>query len=287
MSLSIDPGMRSLLMHKTHRLATCWKITRTDGTVFRFTSHDTELVLSDSQTYTPVGGLNESAHRKESGLREQAKEYNGVISSSAITYEDLRGGKWREAAIVEYLVDWRYPWAGSFYENHFWIDDTNFDGEMWKADVVGLGRLLKPKIGGVCSRTCEYDFGDTNCGVSKATHTYSPLSVSTVLDSRLSFEVSGLIGVFGDDYFNLGYVEFSSGNNDGLVGEVLDYDESDRQIDLILPMPYDIQLTDTLSLVAGCDKQKTTCVTKFSNGINFGAEPYVPGTDQLFKGIAK
>jgi hypothetical protein len=47
-------------------------------------------------------------------------------------------------------------------------------------------------------------------------------------------------------------------------------------------MPYAIQIGDTFSAVAGCQKRLAEdCGTKFSNVVNFGGEPHLPGIDAL------
>ena len=40
-----------------------------------------------------------------------------------------------------------------------------------------------------------------------------------------------------------------------------------------------IEAGDTFRIVAGCDKQFTTCRTKFANVPNFRGFPHVPGND--------
>ena len=67
-----------------------------------------------------------------------------------------------------------------------------------------------------------------------------------------------------------------------LVAEVGTGDEvivSDERLTLFLSMPFPIQVGDTFSVYAGCDKRLTTCIDKFANVTNFRGEPYVPGQD--------
>ena len=53
------------------------------------------------------------------------------------------------------------------------------------------------------------------------------------------------------------------------------------QLVLALPMGKSIQVGDGFKVIAGCDKTRETCRTKFSNILNFRGEPDVPGIDQL------
>lgn len=83
-------------------------------------------------------------------------------------------------------------------------------------------------------------------------------------------------------YFDLGYVKFTSGLNNGLMGEVRSYSgPSSQTIKLFLDMPYDIQAGDTFDLFPGCDHRIQTCKGKFSNAINFRGFFSVPGQNAL------
>jgi len=48
-------------------------------------------------------------------------------------------------------------------------------------------------------------------------------------------------------------------------------------------MPRALQVGDTYSVYAGCDKLFSTCKTKFSNGVNFRGEPHIPGIDEALR----
>ena len=53
------------------------------------------------------------------------------------------------------------------------------------------------------------------------------------------------------------------------------------QLVLALPMGKSIQVGDGFKVIAGCDKTREACRTKFNNILNFWGEPDVPGVDQL------
>ena len=282
--LSLEAGMDSLRINQTHRFAMCWDILRTDTQHFRFTSHDHELVLSDDFTYSPAGGFNQTAQRKEAGLKEQNQEFSGVITSDKITVDDLRAGKFREAEVIQYLVDWRYPWAGSFQTIKYNIINTVFNGETWDAEVAGITRRLQHPVGDVLGRTCRADLGDDDCKIDLEQASYRALgSVTTITLNRRIFATTGVGTGFADDFFNHGKLVWTSGNNNGLISMVKDWINSTVTIELILPTPFDIQGGDTFTVYAGCEKIRSICVSKFNNGINFRGDPYVPGTDKVLQ----
>lgn len=55
------------------------------------------------------------------------------------------------------------------------------------------------------------------------------------------------------------------------------------QIDLQLEMPYDVQVGDTFTAIAGCNKLFSKCQS-YTNVINFGGFPHLPGRDHLVTG---
>ena len=60
-------------------------------------------------------------------------------------------------------------------------------------------------------------------------------------------------------------------------------------VTLFLPFQGTIEVDDTLTIYAGCDKTLdgvNGCITKFDNILNRQAEDYVPGTAYIIQGPA-
>lgn len=265
---------------QSHRHARLWWIRRTDGFDLHLTDHDHTLTF-DLFDYTPIGGLDATAIRKQAALEEQNFETRGVLSSSAITFDDLRAGRFREAEVNEYLVDWLYPWAGALQHARYWITETKFDGEKWTAQVSGIPYWLRFAVGHVYSRNCDADLGDARCGVA-----LGPLqettTVTTVNDDRIEVRASGLSST-SDDYWNDGTLTWISGPNINVESKVRDYTNSTKTIRLYLRTPFPISATDSFVLSPGCDKTRATCIAKFSNVVNFRGEESIPGTDKTIE----
>jgi uncharacterized phage protein (TIGR02218 family) len=47
------------------------------------------------------------------------------------------------------------------------------------------------------------------------------------------------------------------------------------------PFAHAIEPGDAFTVTAGCDKQFTTCRTKFANAVNFRGFPHMPGPDYI------
>lgn len=265
---------------QSHRLARLWWIRRTDGFDLRLTDHDHKLTF-DLFTYTPIGGVDATAIRKAGALEEQNFEARGVISSDAITYDDLRAGRYHEAEVNEYAVDWMYPWVGQLQHTRYWITETSFDGERWTAQVSGIPYWLRFATGEVLARNCGADLGDDRCGVALAP-LQETADIGTIATDRLVFTANSIAST-SDDYWNEGTLEWISGANIGIVSKIRDYVDSSRTITLYLRTPFAMDTSDSFTMTPGCDKRKVTCSTKYANVANFRGFEFMPGTDKLIQ----
>ncbi|MDX5349975.1 MAG: DUF2163 domain-containing protein, partial [Paracoccaceae bacterium] len=102
---SLPPGLQAHLEDRTTTLAWCWRITRADGVTFGFTDHDRVLSF-DGTAFEPESGLTASEVRSGSDLSVDAQEAEGVLSSDRITETDILDGRWDNAAVELWRVNW-------------------------------------------------------------------------------------------------------------------------------------------------------------------------------------
>ncbi|MGH8566845.1 MAG: DUF2163 domain-containing protein, partial [Gammaproteobacteria bacterium] len=146
------------------------------------------------------------------------------------------------------------------------VRQTDFVGEL-----RGVMQPLQQTIGRVYSKRCDADLGDTRCGVA-----LGPFTVTgTAAANRSRFTASAVPSR------PHGKLTWTSGANVGLSMEVKSL--SGSEIRLILPMPYDIAVSDAYSVYAGCDKRQSTCIATFNNIINFRGFPFIPGQDKVLR----
>lgn len=280
MAHQIDQPLRSLMIGGLYRFATCWKIERTDGTILRFTDHDQEIDF-DGEIYKPAGFTTASARQSAENLDAQNIDFRGAITDDEITEDDLQVGRYREAEITEFLVDWRFGDVvkKAFQTRKYIVIETKYDGEVWQATLRGNLYRLEPKIGDVYTRTCRWDLGDANCAVDLGPHTQSSKTVSgiVVANRRFQSDVTG-----ADGRFIAGVLTWTTGDNNGLSFDVKYFLSAGGEIELQLSTPYAIQAGDTFSIVEGCNKLVETCRDTFDNLPNFGGFPFIPGDDDLF-----
>ena len=80
-----------------------------------------------------------------------------------------------------------------------------------------------------------------------------------------------------DSYTGGGIITWTSGLNNGLSGETKT--ATSGVITLALPMPYAVAPGDAYSVVSGCDKNRSTCISTFNNINRFRGFPDIPGVD--------
>lgn len=277
---SVSAGLASHLAQECTTLATCWKCTRLDGTVYGFTDHDQDLVV-DGVTYDAATGYTRSAIKTTGALNVDGLDLEGAFDSVAITDADLHAGKWDYAAIEVFMVNWADLTQGTLKLRRGRLGEIRSGRQIFVAELRGLTQLLQQRVGRTYGQNCDADLGDARCGVTLASYTFSG-SVTGVTSNRV-FASSGRTEA--DAYFDNGKITFTSGNNNGLAMEIKTWVNSGKTFSLYLPMPYTVQVGDTYSVVAGCRKRfAQDCVAKFSNGRNFRGFPHIPGTNRLVSG---
>lgn len=267
------------------RLASLYLFTLADGTFRQFTDHDASIEYG-GLVYTPRGGFTPTARRFQDGLRPASVDFNGPITASGVTADDLRAGLYREAQVIEAVVDWRYPFAGPYVSHYWWVEQVTYDAEKFALELAGPERFMRRRVGATISRNCARKLGDTRCAVNLAGFTTTGVIAEGTDDGdkRLVLvATSGSIGAFSDEYFTGGTVECTAGANAGLSREVRSYRADDRRFSLQVPFPFDIAAGDTFDVTAGCDKTFTTCSTKFTNSANYGGFRFMPGSDRVLQ----
>ncbi len=268
-----------------HRFATCWKIERLDGTIFRYTDYNAKLTVQ-GQVYTPVDSFLATAREAQSQLESINITAKGAVASTSFTVNDMIAGFFREAEVTEFVVDWKYPWAGILICNVYIIESLTFDGERWVGEFVGQGKRLTRPVGNVYSRNCRYTLGDQKCAFDLTTtgFTETGVSVTAVVVNRESTQFTATALTNDDNFWAQGNITWLTGANVGITTEVKIWTKIGAGFVLSIPTPFDIVATDTFTVTAGCDKTQRTCIDKFDNNINHGGFPNIPGPDKVLAG---
>ena len=270
----ISPQLEAHFEGGLTTLATCWKITREDTTELGFTDHD-ELLTIDSVDYDSIAGFTPTTVENKSNMSVDNLDVEGQVFPSKITEEDLLAGLYDYAEIEIFIVNYEDLTQGKLVVKRGRLGEVTLNSQMFQAEVRGLTQHLSQTIGDVFSPSCRAILGDSKCKVALAGFTVST-TVSEVTNNQ-TFKATALTEAAG--WYTGGEVVWTSGNNAGRRMEVKEF--ASTQVVLALPMGKSIQVGDGFDIIAGCDKTRETCQSKFSNIINFRGEPDVPGTDKL------
>lgn len=255
-----------------------WEITRTDGEVIRFTEHDRDIEY-DGETYSATASFDPSSIKSNADLAIGDMDVHGAFDTTRITAEDLLAGRYHGASFWVGELLWDDPDEGVDVLKFGWLGRVRESGGKFVAELLGPAARLQQTIGEIYSATCRATFGDSRCGynleLARTTVTV------TAVESRSVITVSGLSAPSAD-WWSVGVAQFLTGSNAGLSMDVRESDGTDIQ--LLLPMPFDIEVGDTLRMTAGCDHSLEMCRDRWGNVLNFRGEPHAPVSDDLIRG---
>ncbi len=287
---NISTALAAHYAQDTTTLASCWRVTLTNGTVLGFTSSSSNIVFPPSVTYGGIQigaqvtylaatGHIPSAVVTGSDMSVDNLEVSGILNSLTITDAALLTGIWDYAQILLFEVNWADLTMGCRIVRSGTIGQVSTGRSTFTAELRGLMQNLQQTVGRVYGDTCDATFGDARCKFNASTVT-STGTVTSVADNR-TFTASGLTAI--SEYYNFGLVTFTSGLNIGRNAEVRNWVAPNSFV-MQLEFPYNIAIGDTFSVIAGCDKSLITCEATFNNSANFRGFFTVPGMDRMVTG---
>lgn len=282
----IDSGLADHLASGATTLAWCWRITRIDGSVFGFTDHDRPLAF-DGTEFEPESGLIASEARAGSDLAVDAQDAEGVLSSDRITETDILDGRWDNAEVEVWRVNWQDTSQRVLLRRGA-VGQVRRGRMIFVAEVRSMAHVLQQTVGRVYQAACDAELGDGRCKVNLDSSAYRGTGAVLSLERSRAFVASGL-DAFDDGWFALGTVEWTSGANSGRRAEVLLHSKIGGVVTIILleePVR-PIAEGDAFVIRAGCDKQVSTCRAKFDNVSNFRGFPHIPGQDAVIRYATK
>ena len=277
---TIPSALKAHLESGATTLCWCWRLTRVDGVRFGFTDHDRDLVF-DGTTFEAESGFSASEIESSIGLDVDNLEAEGALRSDRLNEDDLAAGLFDNAAVEIFRVNWQDTGqrvlvrAGN-------IGEISRGEHAFVAEIRGLAHYLQQPKGRLYQFGCDADLGDSKCGFNLDQAAFKGTGVVLGVSDEVLFQVSGLDS-FASDWFTRGLLSWDTGANQGLKMEVKLHSQTGgvTAIELWQPMAHAIAVGDSFSITAGCDKQFTTCKSKFDNVLNFRGFPHIPGNDFL------
>ena len=279
---ALDPDFAAHLVSGVTTLAWCWRITRADGEVFGFTDHDRPLAF-DGTDFTSETGLIPSELRHGSDLAVDAQDAQGVLSSSRITEADILDGRWDNASIEVWRVNWRDV-AQRVLLRVGAIGEIRRGRVAFIAEMRSLAHLLGQQVGRSYQYTCDAELGDGRCGVDLGDPAFRGSGAVLAVRRGRVLTTADLPG-FAPRWFAGGLIEWTGGANAGRRAEILrhDVDGAAAILTLLAEPVRAVAPGDTFVATAGCDKRIETCGDKFANVVNFRGFPHIPGSDTVLR----
>ncbi|MEM9878007.1 MAG: DUF2163 domain-containing protein [Pseudomonadota bacterium] len=255
-------------------LAMCWRIQRIDGVVLGFTQHDRAMELG-GVAYSPAPAFSVSAIERTMTTAVDNLDVDGVFASHALTDQDLELGRYDDAELKIFRVNWADLSMGQQYLASGIIGRVSRTDAGFTAELRGLKHRLQRQACEVYSPHCRARLGDHRCRVNLAL--YQHRMQVTGQTGPGSYQLAAPAPA--DGTFNFGTLRWLSGPLTGQYSVILKQTgtqiELDERSKATLSFPLDVLLTE------GCDKRLATCRDRFNNVLNYRGEPYVPGLDSL------
>lgn len=279
---TLPAGLQAHLDTGATTLAWCWRVTRADGAVFGFTDHDRPLVF-DGTGFEPDSGFAAAELRHRADLSVDAQEAEGALSSERITETDILDGRWDNAAIEVWRVNWSDV-AQRVLVRRGNLGQVRRGRSGFTAELRSLAHLLDQQTGRVFQATCDAAVGDTRCGVNLALPAFSGSGAVLSVEGDRTLVASGLDG-FDAGLFGLGQFEWTGGANTGRRAEVARHEVVAGTVRIVLAEApvRPAAPGDAFQIRAGCDKRLETCRDRFGNVLRFRGFPHIPGQDAVVR----
>jgi len=262
-------------------LATALRITRADGQVFGFTTHDVDDPIG-GVTYLGNPGLRISDIQIAAGAAVGNMELTTLHDGTVFTTEAILGGVWRNAKFLIFRYNFAKISDGIDNLLAGTLGEARILQDTVSVELRDLRQYLQQKVGPVSSKTCRARLGDGKCAKDITAFTYTG-AVTLAADDGSSFQDSARTE--GDTWFDEGEIVLLTGANTGRAAKVKTF--LSAVFALARPMTAPIVVGDTYRAIAGCRKRfEEDCRDKFDNVLNFQGEPHRKGSASLTKQVA-
>jgi uncharacterized phage protein (TIGR02218 family) len=225
--------------------------------------------------------------RSGSDLSVDAQDAEGVLTSDRITETDILDGRWDNAEVEVWRVNW-VDTSQRVLMRRGAIGQIRRGQLAFVAEVRSQAHVLGQTVGRTFQAACDAALEDARCGVDLEDPAFKGTGAVIDLLRDRAFTASGL-GGFTSGWFTFGTLEWTSGANAGRRTEVLGFEATDGIAVLtLLEAPVrSIAEGDGFTIRAGCDKRIETCGAKFANTANFRGFPDIPGQDAVLRYATK
>lgn len=302
---NFSPEFLAHLRGPVTTLAVCWRVQKKNGELILATTHDRDIVITTTNigqdlgspafdltgVYRARAAITPADIQKSSDMSVDNTEINGaipVLGGFDVSIADIEAGLLDAAPATEFVVNWQNPDNFQDVIKHGYLGQPSWTAERaYRVEHRGLTQVLQQTIGRTAGDRCDvHEFGDARCKFPVEDHTVDGVITAVTSRRRFAASLTLIDSPTPLDYFNLGKLRMTSGDNDtyiqqvknGAVGDVL------GEIELYEPFPETLQVGDTFRLSPGCDRLYLTCRDRFDNLINMRAPAlFCPGMDEIVR----
>lgn len=205
-----------------------------------------------------------------------------IDDGTPVLFDDAARRKLDQARIRLYIVDYttlEYVEIGfQWYVGQV----VALDSRRATLDVRAAERAQRELMLKVFKPGCQWDLGDSGCGVNVASSWQDSVAVAAYTDA-FTFTISGARPAAIDDFFANGAIKFTSGENEGFSYAVRRWVQSTNTVKLWEPLRAPVAASDTALIHAGCDKSvEATGCGRFANIARRFAFDHLPTGDLTF-----
>lgn len=294
--------------------ADMYTLTLSNGTVLRYTGSDIDLVLSGN-TFSSMGPRitrNRCKWTIGTEVTELSLTIASLPSDTVGPYTFLQAavnGVFDGARVLHervFMPTWGDCSAGSIVMNTYSVADLQIDQLTIQMTCKNLLEPLNiPLPRNTYQAACIHSLYDAGCGLTASSYAVTGVVSSdpSVSKSIIVFPLSASlkpprppytsgVGTYApvSDYYALGKIVFTSGQNNGISATVKSSSQLvvsggvNVTINLSFPLGFVPAVGDTFTLYPGCDKSQSTCLNSFANLPNFKGFPYIPVPETLLGG---
>ena len=281
---TLSAGFSAHLSGAATTLARCFVVRRADGRTLGFTDHDRSLTVAGVEC-EPETGFASGEAVTEAGFAVGGLEVAGALSSSVLTEDDLQRGRYDDAIVDIYLVNWTTP-SEFVHERRARIGDVTRRDGVFRAELRSLIADYDVPRGRYIRATCDARFGDARCAkpLGAFRHAGTVQGVTDLRVVRLSMTSSLASGLL-----QKGELSFNTGVLAGTVHAIRDHERVGAMavVTLAERLADQPSIGTGVTVTQGCDKRYETCRDRFANQVNFRGFPHIPGNDFIYSHPAR
>lgn len=259
-----------------------WTIQRRDGEIFRYTSLDVDFWYK-GRRFKACGSMDPSAAQTGSALGDTGSvSLSGLITDEGISEADLFGGLFDDAFVTIDLVNWQGPSRKPRRIASGWVGKVTHGPAFHTMEILSASaRLEQTALVQLVSPSCRWRFGDSRCSVNVDAMKIAGTVVRLANRGDMVIDVP----TPPDDgrIWKSGRLRFLNGPASGIEAEYKEINFATGQVILWTPAGLAPMPGDAVEILPGCDLTREGGCTAYSNIINFGGYPDVPGTDSAME----